>query len=702
MEVSIMIRKLLVLLILALPALASAQHTLVTGNRYVWATVQDSTGLVFFAAGDVTDTTIGSGSYELSYPNHSFLSVKIGDSIFSNEHDYYYFESLNDGITSKTEDTIRTVWNRANFDIVQDVYPVEFGISGTIVLRVTFVNKTDTSLPAQAQYVLDNAVNGAGWSEVLTRYGQYGYVGGLSSSYSHWPIPPYEPNVPPFVLSFQATELTSDTVGMQYMSDETTPRPLGLILPETIDIADYGIVNPWNFQALGYANYPCDDEATKVMWPADTIAAGQSALIGATAYGMGEFQYCASQNAYLFYPQRIKYSTKGLDLTTFPVEAIIIDDYSKSDTATLSVWSGQTIVSPAPVAGNGSSQMQSCAVTVNTVDAYWRDSILAFGKSPIHLSITTNIDGVKNTLCPISIPVVSDIPPFHPVVTTVSSGSYDSSQCNARCYNVTAIDTGVGRTRISFVHASSLKNMRLSTEPFTPRSDTVHFTLCTIDSMQNGSGTVIFGDSIFSTTSNADTMSFTYCTIRDTLPPLIRYQQSQDWTDNCVCMTIYLSDDRPWDRGLDSFAITSTTGFTIDSVLPKGTNIHNLPTATIFTHLQEAGDSICITAFDLSGNKSDICATFIPIATVSSQHSDPMSLIVFPNPLSAAEIISLVGASTADVEIFDVLGREVDRFRVDGSYDWQTGGVSAGTYIIRANANGPGNSQPITKRVVKE
>ncbi len=78
------------------------------------------------------------------------------------------------------------------------------------------------------------------------------------------------------------------------------------------------------------------------------------------------------------------------------------------------------------------------------------------------------------------------------------------------------------------------------------------------------------------------------------------------------------------------------------------------------------------------------------------------SIQVFPNPATGNATISLEGAPSADVEIFDVLGREVDHFQVNGSYDWETGGLPAGTYIIRANENGPGNSQPITKRIVKE
>jgi hypothetical protein len=59
--------------------------------------------------------------------------------------------------------------------------------------------------------------------------------------------------------------------------------------------------------------------------------------------------------------------------------------------------------------------------------------------------------------------------------------------------------------------------------------------------------------------------------------------------------------------------------------------------------------------------------------------------------------IFIEGAPSANVEIFDALGREVDHFQVNGSYDWETDGLSAGTYILRASAG----SQLLSKRIIK-
>ena len=82
----------------------------------------------------------------------------------------------------------------------------------------------------------------------------------------------------------------------------------------------------------------------------------------------------------------------------------------------------------------------------------------------------------------------------------------------------------------------------------------------------------------------------------------------------------------------------------------------------------------------------------------STPASIPLALSISPNPTSGSTQISLSGAPSANVEIFDVLGRHVASFRVMGSYEWWTGGLPAGTYIVRAAAQGA----VVSKRVVKQ
>ncbi len=101
------------------------------------------------------------------------------------------------------------------------------------------------------------------------------------------------------------------------------------------------------------------------------------------------------------------------------------------------------------------------------------------------------------------------------------------------------------------------------------------------------------------------------------------------------------------------------------------------------------GTYICPIEVDCQ-NESIISASPLPSLTLS----------IYPNPASTDVKIFIEGVPSATVEIFDVLGREVDHFQMNESYDWQTAALSAGTYIVRAVVNE--NGQPITKRIVKE
>lgn len=76
----------------------------------------------------------------------------------------------------------------------------------------------------------------------------------------------------------------------------------------------------------------------------------------------------------------------------------------------------------------------------------------------------------------------------------------------------------------------------------------------------------------------------------------------------------------------------------------------------------------------------------------------PLALSISPNPASGSAIISLTGAPSAKVEIFDVLGREVTNFHIEGYYEWQMGALPAGAYIIRASIGGAVVSKRILKR----
>ncbi len=62
------------------------------------------------------------------------------------------------------------------------------------------------------------------------------------------------------------------------------------------------------------------------------------------------------------------------------------------------------------------------------------------------------------------------------------------------------------------------------------------------------------------------------------------------------------------------------------------------------------------------------------------------SLSIYPNPLSGITTISLTGIPFATVEIYDLLGREVEHFRMAGSFEWNASRLPAGTYIVHVTS----------------
>ncbi len=91
--------------------------------------------------------------------------------------------------------------------------------------------------------------------------------------------------------------------------------------------------------------------------------------------------------------------------------------------------------------------------------------------------------------------------------------------------------------------------------------------------------------------------------------------------------------------------------------------------------------------------------TGVGVASGVATSSQPAPVLsIRPNPASGIATVTLVGAPATTVEVFDVLGRQVARFRVAGNYAWNMGNLPTGTYIIRASMDGV----TLSKRVVKQ
>ncbi len=274
----------------------------------------------------------------------------------------------------------------------------------------------------------------------------------------------------------------------------------------------------------------------------------------------------------------------------------------------------------------------------------------------------------------------------------------DTSQCNSQCTTVlaTAPGTIVGteklKSGIQSVDTSGMINMVLQTPHFSATSDSVTFTVCVNDSLENGSGTITVIDSLYNTSS----MSFNYCTIPDSRPPVISVDTL---STSPFKLAIQISDDGPWDRGLKSVSASDSINLHFTSPPGKITLGEGsfLDTVSVITDTLRA--SFSLKAVDVAGNTSIVYNfSYTPLSGVAEQSSNPVSISVYPNPTSGDATIQLDGAPSADVTVLDVLGHTIDQFNLTGSHDWQSGALAPGIYIVRAAIG----DLVVCKKIVKE
>src|SRR5665213_529750 len=143
--------------------------------------------------------------------------------------------------------------------------------------------------------------------------------------------------------------------------------------------------------------------------------------------------------------------------------------------------------------------------------------------------------------------IPTDLEP--PVSTIISqTGSYNGNPCNSRITDVLAVDTGSLASGIQSITAGTMINMKL-TANVPSGKDSVPYTVRVTDSMLNGTASVAVTD----VAGNEKMENFTYCTISDTLPPLVT------WDSNSTWIRIHFTENRPWDRGLDTILLTDSS-----------------------------------------------------------------------------------------------------------------------------------------------
>ncbi len=730
-------------LIIAFLLVSSVSHAqqYVTSNNYVEADVSnDGQGLVsiFYAPKGSHTTSITHASQT------SYLTVAVNGKYYTNNQHLPlsgfatpspnfpagYLEAGKTVYKGINSDTIETVWQPegANkFDVIQDVYTVPFPISsaGQVVFKFRIQNHTNQPLVAQAQYLVDVDLGTSGHGNdaapITTRFG---YLNNQVTSYtSANSVPPY------FIATLQPLDSANFPLLLAegYMNDSLSPEPMGLMEPSLFAYVSWeDVVQSWTW---GFPNSPnINDEALLFQWPTNEVSSGIVETIGSFSYGSVSCEPICFGNldGMMVHPDHITRSGPILTPNHFTVDAIVWNrttqdaTFARGTQSVTNAANGLTgsaveIISPQPTTNGGYTQTSDFLNGLASKSASsitWEDTVLASvmtqctADSSYNIAFSVSASGVGDTscqngtyVCPILIDCMSPTP-FSPVTTVLArTGSYDGSECNARCTDVVAFDTGTIRIPVLSVIADSLNNMRLTIAPNQVGADSTYYSVCVVDSMQNGTAKITVTDSL----GNSTIEQYSYCTIADTHAPKVRLGFVYD---TCSCFNIVVTDTQAWDRGLNSIAFYDTAGLIIDTITPNGFNVLGLHQISIFGHLNipiGQHTPVCINAIDLAGNRSDSCLFFLGMGSgVSSSLSTSFSISISPNPTSADVSIFIEGAPSADVEIFDVLGREVDRFSMVGSYDWQTGGLSAGTYIVRVVVRGQEDSRTITKRIVKE
>ena len=734
--------------------------TLSTHNNFVTASVEDGSGLISFFKG--TSLQIPP-SINLSFRDKSFLSVKVGAKVYSNNNVTVGPPNgmapdmmLDNGVNTKIGDTIETVWQETGFDIVQDVYPVAFEVSGQIVYKIRIVNHTGAALAVQAQYLLDVDVSGSDGAKILTRY-----------NYTpNWTLYPNDQHgIPWFFMGFENPPTTANPgyVSTGYVNDTLAPEPLGLLQPDTFAVVDWMRESDfaWGLDPISPWSSAYNDNAIFTQWPLTAAAANgkdTTVEIARGSYGTGEFEICyGNLLAITFYPHRIKYDWRKNQYTPNPfvVESMIFNTSNTNDAtrARASVTTSSMyaygpgplrIVAPSGVTTNSDSsfkQIQDIGSGIvsgkggtipqlDVAEVSWVDSTVRIvkctGDSAASLTLSVTMTGIQSPafVTPCEMPIViecTNTDSLAPKVLAANSTSFDSLFIAT---DTTAIDYGIQSVSwtISPTFDSSNFPVTLSWAPTRTSStsptnlnclkDPVAIHITQKDSTVGGCVNLVVTDCNGNSTFKEVCFQGPPISIhRDTLPPqfFLDAQSNRNSNPDMSCNATFsrwtVSEIRLNDEGLSSIAVVPGSGrnmvFQLTSKVVPGDRTAEFQ-VSVLDSTQDG--SIIISATDsvephnVAYDTVRYCAA--PFGAVQPFTSTPpLEISVHPNPSAGIFSISLSEPSTnANVEVLDILGHRVDSFRLDRTYDWDAGRLSSGTYIVRVTIG----SGTISKRIIKE
>ncbi len=623
------------------------------------------------------------------------------------------------------------------FNVIQDIYPVSFRTAGAgqIIFKFSVVDQEQQAIVAQVQYLMDLDLATTGNANdnppITTRYGYVSNWASFSNG-SAEPVPPY------YIATLDAVTNNNfpTLVAMGYNTDLFAPEPMGLIPPQAFTYVDWPtIVHQWTWGFPTPLHSKDSDAAVLIEWPLNNIDTGMTVELGRGSFGSASCTPVSIGNLDLMtvHPSHIAWDpvANAYVPNHFPVDGIVWNPsvgQTRSAMGTQSITnvlsqgpSGPIqITSPLPTTNSGYTQQQSSTAGDLAAGCIsWEDTLLQ--SIPMNCSsdssysitfnivATGNIDYSGQCECPIVVDCqdLDVLPPRHSAHIAIGSVNH--------CDNYTKyIDSvfddrsnDVGLQSISWNIYPSASAIEVDTGIHEPCTNAkVPITITQVDSLHAPCVFFTFTDCIGNV--SYDTICFPTCstgTFNSFVPEFwLHLKSGFNGGDDSSCdfeSSAWIASDSLPDDGIDSLLVVDSANMT--AIILGYTEGAQFVQFEVFALDTNKPGHIVLKAVDEKNRDAfdtiNYCAA---PASVGSSDAPPISLSIFPSPIENTATILISGAPSADVEIFDVLGREVDRFLVDGSYDWETSGLPKGTYIIRANANGPGNSQPITKRIVKE
>ncbi len=374
---------------LVLPA-TTGHAQFVTQNAFVGGLVDGSTGHVTWTKVVNGKARPVDGAKPLTFQGFSYLTLRIDNLYYTNNdagttptlvaNSFGTFPlthtpdvALNNGTTSKIQDTIETTWHEQSgaFDIVQDVYPVQFRNSGQVVLKVKIVNHSTSALSVNAQY-LNDVLSGA--NDYAFMLEQFGYEGNLT-------VKAYNSSPPNFYMGFEGdpSTLGLGIIGAGYTSDAFAPAPMGLTPCTAMEFGNDPILATYTWGGPGNSTSSSKfDVGTILQWPGMSAQPNNGSDVTTeifrTSYGTEEFCICyGNVIAIGLHPTHLTWNkaSRTYSPNPFNVEEIIVNT---GGSALSNVHVTQSVSGPLRIIGGPIGIGPSSISAGNAGDYTWTDS----------------------------------------------------------------------------------------------------------------------------------------------------------------------------------------------------------------------------------------------------------------------------------------------------------------------------------------